>query len=152
MANIFEVLQAPHESLRQRCSEVTEFDGLLGELLDDMVATMRANSDVGLAANQVGVSQRVLVARTVRWGLLEIVNPVVLSEMGAVTMNEGCLSVNAGKRNGRVKRSRCIKLRFQDRCGASKTVNLADLDAVIVQHEIDHLNGVLFTDKVEVAP
>jgi peptide deformylase len=138
--------------LRQRAKEVGEFDESLGRLVEDMRETMTAYNGVGLAANQVGVLQRVLVvdvpledAPRVR---LALVNPTIESRSGSQPSEEGCLSIPGII--GEVTRAERVRVRALDEKGAPVTVEAEGYVARALQHEVDHLDGVLFVDRLGV--
>lgn len=118
---------------------------------DDMVETMWVEDGVGLAAPQVGISKRVLVAApTVKKGEEYImINPEIISSQGREAGIEGCLSLPG--LSGEVPRAKKIKCRFQDRFGKTHEIEAKDFFARIIQHEIDHLDGVLLIDRVDFA-
>ena len=155
-----EIVEIGHPVLRQRAREVA-VDELRSEplqrLIDDMIETMRAADGAGLAANQVGETVRVAVVE-VRPGnprypykppvpLTVIVNPVIESlDDEVVQINEGCLSVP--NLRGEVPRHVSVRLRYLDRDGAEHEEVRRGLTAGTFQHELDHLDGVLFVDRV----
>lgn len=143
-----EIVVVGDEILRKRSREVTQFDTKLIELLDDMAETMRFEGrGIGLAAPQVGVLKRIFVVDVGdEHGLIEFVNPEIISSEGSVVGSEGCLSV-PGK-SGEVERPEKIVIRAQDRNGKSFEITATGLLAVCICHENDHLNGILFIDKV----
>ena len=132
--------------LRKTCRSVLEFDEKLATLLDDMKDTMYKAEGVGLAAPQVGILKRVCIV-DVGDGLIELVNPVIIEQSGSQTGGEGCLS-SPGE-YGDVTRPMLVTVRAQDRFGKTFTVTGTELKARAFCHEIDHLNGILFKDKVE---
>lgn len=138
-----EVVKVGEPVLRKKSREVTEFNEKLWTLIDDMYDTMYKEEGCGLAAPQVGILRRVIVVDCGE--KIEMVNPVILSSSGEVGMNEGCLSVPG--RNGYVLRAKKIKVSFQTRTGEKKTKTFYDFEARALQHEIDHLDGVLYIDK-----
>ena len=132
--------------LRKISRPVTEFNQKLHTLMDDMYDTMYKEEGCGLAAPQVGILRRVLVVDCGdNGGKVEMVNPRIVAESGQVGMNEGCLSV-PGK-SGYVVRSQKIKVEYQTRFGEKKCEVFKDFIARALQHEIDHLNGILYIDK-----
>ena len=152
------IVHVPDEVLRRKAPAVTKFDKKLQSLIDDMVETMRAEPGVGLAAPQVDVSERVIVVEyyedeekaeedeTVPKRLYAVVNPEITRKSTETELgNEGCLSVPGF--NGEVERHLAITVKGQNRHGPPLTLKLKDWTARIFQHEIDHLNGVLFTDR-----
>jgi peptide deformylase len=142
-----EILQFGNELLRQHSEEVTVFDEELWELLDDMYETMSAADGVGLAAPQVGVLKRVVVIDVDDDnGIIELVNPVITTMRGKQEEQEGCLSY-PGK-SGIVKRPARVKVKALNRYGKPVEYKGKELLARAFCHEIDHLNGILFADKV----
>ncbi len=142
-----EILLFGEELLRERSAEVDKFDAELWELLDDMYETMCAADGVGLAAPQIGVLKRVVVIDIGdENGRIELVNPVILSMRGRQTEPEGCLSY-PGKQ-GVVKRPAYVRVRALDRYGKKVEYKGRELLARAFCHEIDHLNGILYKDKV----
>ncbi|WP_053366144.1 peptide deformylase [Bacillus sp. FJAT-27245] len=137
----------PAEILEQACTEIGKFDKKLGKLLDDMYETMIEFDGVGLAAPQIGQPVRVaIVDIDDEMGTIEMVNPKILSSAGEQTGVEGCLSFPG--LYGEVKRPSHVKIEAQDRKGRSFTLEAEGFLARAIQHEIDHLDGVLFTSKV----
>lgn len=135
------------EILRKRSRRVEKFDDRLHTLLDDMAETMFAGDGAGLAAPQVGVLKRACVIDVGDGqGLLELVNPEIVSTEGEATVIEGCLSVP--NRAGRVVRPEKVVVRAQDRYGNPIEVTGEGLRAVCMCHEIDHLDGILYVDKM----
>ena len=139
--------------LRQRTKEVANADGELQQLIDDMVETMYAAPGVGLAANQVGSPHRLFVANPSDdrdpSKLLVVINPEVVESDGELTNEEGCLSIPDYREE--VRRARRILLRGLDRQGKPIEVEGRDLLARIFQHEMDHLNGLFFVDRLSPA-
>jgi peptide deformylase len=131
--------------LRKICRSVINFDDRLASLLDDMAETMHAAEGVGLAGPQVGMLKRVAVV-DVGDGLVELVNPVIIETDGSQDGSEGCLS-SPGE-YGMVCRPYKVTVRAQDRFGKSFTITGEGLKARAFGHEIDHLNGILFKDKM----
>lgn len=131
--------------LRKHARKVEKFDERLHTLLDDMAETMAAGNGVGLAAPQVGVLKRCCVI-DVGEGLIELVNPEIVSREGEVTVIEGCLSVP--DRAGKVVRPEKVKVKAQNREGEPIEVEGEGLLAVCLCHELDHLDGILYVDKM----
>ena len=127
---------------------MTSFNLELASLLDDMKETMYKSDGVGLAAPQIGVLKRVTVidVSKERDQLMEFINPEILGVFGKTTSEEGCLSI-PGFRDS-IKRSRKVLVKAQDRTGKEFTVEADELLAICLQHEIDHLDGVLFIDHL----
>ena len=140
------ILEFPDPRLRTRAKLVTAFDDALGTLIDDMLETMYAAPGIGLAATQVDVHQRVIVIDISKEHdePLVLVNPEILTREGEASTEEGCLSVPGIF--DEVKRAAKIRLRTQDRSGASFERDFDDILAVCIQHEMDHLEGKLFVD------
>ncbi|NBD26436.1 peptide deformylase [Paenibacillus glycinis] len=142
------IVQDPDPVLRERAIEVTKFNANLHKLLNDMAETMYDADGVGLAAPQVGISKRVIVVDVGDdRGLIEMVNPEIVEASGEQLGPEGCLSI--AKLNGDVRRALHIKVKGFDRNGAPIELEASEFLARAFQHEIDHLNGVLFTDIAE---
>ncbi|HHW90187.1 MAG TPA: peptide deformylase [Clostridiales bacterium] len=131
--------------LRLKAKEVTEFDQSLSELIDDMAKTMYHNQGAGLAAPQVSILKRVVVI-DVGQGLVELVNPKITKIGNMVECEEGCLSV-PGKR-GKVMRPQTLTVVAYDRHGKKVKYNAEGYFAQAISHEIDHLDGILYIDKV----
>ncbi len=140
-----QILNDNHPVLRSPAREVKNINKGLLRLLDDMLETMHDASGVGLAANQVGVSKRVLVASSGEKSVIELINPCCLQAEGEEVGVEGCLSVPG--QYGEVSRAEKITLLALNREGHEICIKAEGLLARILQHEIDHLDGVLFTDK-----
>jgi len=138
------------ELLRQPTEPVTEIDGAIQKLIDDMVDTMYAAPGVGLAANQVGVAKRLAVIDLSvgkrRGELHVLINPEVLETIGDVAQEEGCLSIPDFVET--VKRPEGLTVRYTDRNGEERKIFGQELMARALAHEIDHLNGRLFVDRL----
>lgn len=130
--------------LRQKAREVKHVNKSLQKLLKDMAETMYEAHGVGLAGNQVGVLKRVLVV-DVGEGLTELINPVILEHSGEEVGVEGCLSIPGVQ--GEVPRAVHLRLRGLDAEGRERWIEAEGYYARALQHEIDHLDGVLFTDR-----
>ena len=133
------------EFLRRKSAPVKEITPRITELLDNMIETMRAANGCGLAAVQVGVLRRVVVIETEE-GLFELINPVIVKKSGTQEGVEGCLSL-PGKW-GMTKRPQCVTVRAMDREGNEFELTGYDLLAKAICHEVDHLDGIIYTDKV----
>lgn len=147
---VLPIVYWPHPTLSKPTREVTEFDETLHRFLDDMAETMYAAEGVGLAANQVDDLRRVTVIDTAGQDepsqLLELINPRVVDKEGTITWQEGCLSFPELYFD--VKRADHVKVEYQDRNGETQTIEADELLAVALQHEIDHLDGVVFIDRI----
>lgn len=142
------IVQDPDPILREKSKPVTKFNANLHKLLDDMAETMYHANGVGLAAPQIGILKRVIVIDTGdEHGLIEMVNPEIIAREGEQFGPEGCLSIPGI--NGDVRRAMKVKVRGRDRYGNEFTMEGEGLLARAFQHEVDHLNGVLFTDLAE---
>lgn len=131
--------------LRQQSKEVKKITPALVRLLEDMAETMEAAVGVGLAAPQVGVGKRIIVVKHDCDTVLELINPVILKATGTEIGNEGCLSCPG--LSGEVERAAEVEVEGLNREGKKIRINAEGLLARILQHEIDHLNGILFIDK-----
>ena len=143
---IRKIMTVKEPCLHKVCRPVEKFDGKLHKLLDDMKETLLDANGVGLAAPQVGVLRRVVVVDTGE-EMLELVNPELLETSGEQEGAEGCLSV-PGK-YGLVKRPMVAKVRAQDRDGNWFEVEGEELIARCFCHEIDHLDGIVYTEVME---
>ena len=146
-----EVLVAPDPRLKVKARKVETFDADLKTLLDDMVETMYAAKGIGLAAPQIGVAQRVIVMDLAREGEdpapRKFVNPeIVWASEQEVPCEEGCLSVPG--QYAEVTRPERVRVRYQDETGVRHEIECDGLLAVCIQHEMDHLEGVLFVDHL----
>lgn len=142
-----EIVIAGNPVLRSKAVEVERVDKKTLRLLSDMAETMYAADGVGLAAPQVGVSKRIVVI-DVGEGLLELINPVITKKEGSVIGGEGCLSVP--NYEGEVERAEYVECEFYDRKGKRLQLSADGILAIAVQHELDHLDGILFIDKATV--
>ena len=165
------ILTYPDPFLRKKCAPVEEIDGEVLELLDDMAETMYGARGVGLAASQIGVDKRVVVidisprntgadeegeegeeeaaeAETEYEGpgLIELINPEIISSEGEVIAEEACLSIPGFTSD--VKRKQRVVIEARNREGRLVEIEASELLARVFQHEIDHLNGILFIDRL----
>ncbi len=147
---ILEILEAPDPRLSTKCQPVERFDGALARLLDDMLATMYRAPGIGLAAPQVGVLQRLFVVDLGpedERAPLVVINPEIVTRSSAISSaEEGCLSLP--KQYADVVRAEAVTIRFQGRQGELQELTADGLLARCLQHEIDHLDGVLFVDRI----
>jgi len=147
---ILEIKKYPEKVLKQKAKPVTLFDQDLQVLIDNMIETMYAAPGVGLAAPQVGQSKRLAVidisSREENFPLVVIVNPVIVSSEGEVEFEEGCLSLP--EYTALVKRAEQVVIKAQDRDGKAIEIEGTDLLAIALQHEIDHLDGILLIDRI----
>lgn len=142
---IRKVVTSEDPILRKHSRKVEKFDERLCVLLDDMKDTMYKQEGVGLAAVQVGILKRVVVV-DVGDGLLELINPEIIETSGEICDVEGCLSVPG--ESGNVIRPEYVKIKAQNREGVWRRYEGTGLKARCFCHEIDHLDGILYTDKV----
>ncbi|MDX9690135.1 MAG: peptide deformylase [Proteobacteria bacterium] len=156
---ILEVLTVPNPILREVAKPVEKVDAQIAQLMRDMVETMYADDGIGLAANQIGVLERVIVVdlSKSRDGseALMMANPEIIEEgEGTFTYSEGCLSVrpcateSTADLYANVTRPKRVKVKYLDIDGKEQIVEAEDLFSSCLQHEIDHLDGVLFVDHL----
>ena len=148
---VLEIRTYPDPVLRKKTAQVNTIDDKILNLINDMVETMHAAPGVGLAANQVGVPLQVAVIdlstqKERGHPLIVLINPEILAAEGSVIEEEGCLSIPEYAE--KVKRAASVKVRAQDRRGKTFEIEADGLLAKALQHEIDHLNGMLFVDKL----
>jgi peptide deformylase len=139
------ILTYPDSVLRHKSVQVENVDAQVIELVQDMSRLMVSAQGIGLAAPQVGISRRVITAN-IGEGLIALVNPVILERQGRASMGEGCLSCPGI--SVEVARSERIQVRGLDLQGKEVTIEAEGLLARVLQHEIDHLNGILIVDKL----
>jgi peptide deformylase len=149
------ILHFPHPLLKKMSRPVERIDREIMDLVADLLDTMREGpGSVGVAAPQIGASLRVCVVdvsgsklgRDNNHGLLVLINPELITVEGAATMREGCMSVP--DYTGEVERATRITLRYQDDTGEKKELVSEGFEAVAIQHEMDHLDGILFLDRI----
>jgi peptide deformylase len=140
------ILTADEPILRQRAKKVTHFDASLHRLLEEMVETMRDAPGIGLAANQIGVPLQVAVIE-LEEKVTELINPQLVRSSGGVIDWEGCLSIPGFV--AEVKRHAKVTVKARDRHGKEFRVKGDELLGRALQHEIDHLNGVLYIDYLD---
>ncbi|HEY7350577.1 MAG TPA: peptide deformylase [Ktedonobacterales bacterium] len=133
--------------LRQKAKRVTRFDASIKRLVDDMIETMRAASGVGLAAPQVAQSLRILVAEF-EDRLEVLINPEIVKESGEQIGPEGCLSI-PGYIGENIKRSMMVVVKGRDVHGKETRIRADGFFARVLQHEIDHLDGILYLDRLQ---
>jgi len=141
-----DILKYPDPILRKQAKAVRKVDSGLRVVIDDMISTMRDAKGLGLAANQIGVLQKVLVYDD-GTGLGVVINPKIVRTKGEQTGVEGCLSVPTLQ--GEVKRSEEIVVKGMDQAGRPVKIKAEGLLAKVLQHEVDHLNGKLFIDRAD---
>jgi len=149
-----DIVVYPDKRLKEVSKEIQKFDKDLHTLLDDMYETMIAKNGIGLAAIQIGVPLQALIINLVREedekqhkeDLLEVINPTILEMDGETVYQEGCLSVPGYYED--VKRAEYIKVKYFDRDGNEQIKEYDGLMAIAFQHEMDHLKGHLFIEKL----
>jgi len=153
---IRDIVIYPDKRLKMISKEVVEFDSELHRLLDDMYDTMISKKGVGLAAIQVGVDKRALIINIPdedsdeqpRENTIEIINPIFVEKDGVQKHQEGCLSIPGVYED--IERAKHVKIEYQDRFGNRKTIEDDDFLAVAIQHEVDHLDGKVFIEKLSI--
>ena len=150
------IVEYPDKRLREKSKEIKTFDASLHKLLDAMNPLMINTNGIGLAAIQVNYPLRVLIlnipdeeGEQAPENLLEIINPVMTDKSGNTSYQEGCLSVPKFYED--IKRYENVVINYQDRHGNTKTLEADGLLAIAIQHEMDHLEGILFIDKLSYA-
>jgi len=133
--------------LRQKAKRVTNIDGAIVRLIDDMVDTMHEVGGVGLAAPQVGISLKVAVIELPDEETIVLVNPKIVKRSGERQVEEGCLSVPGYR--GEIQRSEKVTAKGLDRSGREIRIKGEGLLAQVLEHEVDHLNGTLYIDHLE---
>jgi len=147
---ILHICTYPEEILRQPAEPITEIDEEVVKLVDHMTETMYSAPGIGLAATQVGVAKQLLVAdmapRRPESELIVLINPEIVAAEGEVIFEEGCLSVPDYQ--AEVKRHEKITVRGLNLKGEEVEIEAEGMLAIVLQHEIDHLNGILFIDRL----
>jgi len=151
-----EIVIYPDKRLKFISKEVTSFDANLHTLLDDMFETMISKKGVGLAAIQIGVDKRVLIinipeeddddAIQLQSNTIEIINPVFIKKNGLCKHQEGCLSIPGVYED--IERAERIVIEYHNRDGEKEIIEDSDFLAIAIQHEIDHLDGKVFIEKL----
>lgn len=145
---ILEVLIYPEENLAKVCAPVEKVDAELNQFIDDMFETMYEHEGIGLAAPQVNVLKRVITIDIEgdKTNQLVLINPEILESSGETGIEEGCLSIPGCR--ALVPRKEKLKVKALNRQGEEFILDADGLLAICIQHEIDHLNGVLFVDHI----
>lgn len=149
---LLDIATYPDDALRAVCKEVTVFDEALKTKVNDIIETMyHYKGTVGLAAPQVRILERIVAidvnAKTTKDKLLVLINPVILSASQKKYCREGCLSVPEYLAD--IKRAKKVTIKAQDVKGNEFEYSTKDFEAIAIQHEIDHLDGVLFIDRID---
>jgi len=147
------IVEYPNKKLKEKSKLVEKFDKELHDLLDSMYPIMMNTNGIGLAAIQVSHAKQVLILNLPdendeqsEENLIEMINPVITSMDGETTYQEGCLSVPTFYED--INRAESLSVNYQDRDGNTKTLEANGLLSIAIQHEVDHLNGILFIDKL----
>ena len=151
-----EIVIYPDKRLKLISKEVTVFDSELHTLLDDMYETMISKKGVGLAAIQIGVEKRVLIinlpeddsddAVQLKENTLEVINPLFIKKEGSCKHQEGCLSIPGIYED--IERAKKITIEYYNRYGEKQILKNSDFLAIAIQHEVDHLDGKVFIEKL----
>jgi peptide deformylase len=149
------ILRYPHPVLKKVCHRAAAIDNVIHTLVQDLLDTMRDGpGSVGVAAPQIGVTLRVCVVdvsanrhgKDNNNGLLCMINPEITARSGTAVMREGCMSVP--DYTGDVERATEITVRFNEPAGTERVITATGFEAVAIQHEMDHLDGILFLDRI----
>lgn len=149
------VLSFPHPLLKKRAHRIDKIDASIRGLLEDLIDTMKAGpGSVGVAAPQIGVSLSACVVdvsanrhgKENNHGLLAMINPEITASSGSTVMREGCMSVP--DYTGDVERATTITVKYMNQEGDNLSIDASGFEAVAIQHEIDHLDGILFLDRI----
>ncbi|MCK4875329.1 MAG: peptide deformylase [Sulfurimonas sp.] len=147
------IVEYPDKKLKEISKEIEKFDEQLHKLLDAMYLMMMQSNGIGLAAIQVAHAKRVLLLNIPDEddeqsidNLIEMVNPIIMQKNGETTYQEGCLSVPTFYED--INRYETISVNYLDRDGNTRTLEADGLLSIAIQHEVDHLNGILFIDKL----
>lgn len=149
------IITFPHPLLKKRAHRIERIDDSIRGLLEDLIDTMReGKGSVGVAAPQIGVSLAACVVdvsnsrhgKDNNHGLLTMINPEIVAASGEAVMREGCMSVP--DYTGDVARATSITVTYTDLSGSSQTIESSGFEAVAIQHEMDHLDGILFLDRI----
>ncbi len=143
-----EILHYPDERLKLKAKNVVEFNSEIAQIVADMAETMYEFNGIGLAATQVNIQKRIFITDLAKDGekskLTAYINPQIIDKQGEATGDEGCLSVPGVFEP--VTRAEVITVEYQDVTGATHTVTCTGLQAVCIQHELDHLDGKVFVE------
>jgi len=144
---VLPIVLHPDPVLRRKAKRVSHVDESLNRLIDNMIDTMYHASGCGLAAPQVGVSLKIAVIGMPEEEVIVLVNPEVVKKSGERVVIEGCLSIPGYR--GEINRAEQVTVKAFDRNGKSFRIKADDLLAEVLEHEIDHLNGILYIDHLE---
>lgn len=147
---VLEIRKYPEKILKQKANPVRNLDGTAQKIIDDMIDTMHAARGIGLAANQIGIPQQFCVIdlslRGEKVPLIVLINPVIVERVGRVEAEEGCLSIPGYLTS--IKRAEKVIVKGVDREGKNIQIEAEGLLARAIQHELDHLEGILFIDRM----
>jgi peptide deformylase len=150
LMGVLEIRKYPEQILKQKTSVIQSIDGATQRLIDDMIDTMHAARGIGLAANQVGIPQQLCVIdlslREEKAPLLILINPVIVEREGVVEADEGCLSIPGYLTS--ISRAEKVFVRGVNREGKDVSLEAEGLLARALQHQLDHLEGLLFIDRM----
>jgi peptide deformylase len=144
---VLPIVRVPEAVLRQKTRKVKKIDAAIQKLIDDMIETMHDAPGVGLAANQVGIGLRICVMQVPGEDVITLINPEIVRRSGARDVEEGCLSLPGYK--GTLQRSEKVVVKGLNRDGRPVRYHAVDLLAEIIEHEVDHLNGLLYFDYID---
>jgi peptide deformylase len=144
---VLPIRTVPDPVLRQKAKRVKVIDKSVRKLISDMQETLRIATGVGLAANQVGQTVRLIVLNIPGNECKVVVNPEVIRRIGSRVVSEGCLSIPGYV--GEIKRSELVRIKGLDSRGKEIKIKADGLFAEVLEHEIDHLNGILYIDHLE---
>ena len=144
---VLPIRTVPDPVLRQKAKRIKAIDKSVRKLISDMQETLKTACGVGLAANQVGQTLRLIVLNVPNVDCKVVVNPEVIRRIGSRVVNEGCLSIPGYI--GEIKRSELVRVKGQDARGKEIKLKADGLFAEVLEHEIDHLNGILYVDHLE---
>ncbi|MCX6007542.1 MAG: peptide deformylase [Chloroflexi bacterium] len=144
---VLKIRKNPDPILRKKAKKVTDIDVSVQRLIDNMIETLDKASGVGLAANQVGVPLRVVIIHIPDKDVMVLINPEIIEKTGERLVVEGCLSIPGYQ--AELKRSESVRVKARDRQGKLFRKKATDLLAQAFEHEIDHLNGILYVDYLQ---
>src|ERR1043166_3696903 len=144
---ILPIVKVPAPVLRQKTKKIKKIDASIQKLIDDMIDTMHDAPGVGLAANQVGISLRLCVIHVPGDEVVTLINPEIVRRSGTRECDEGCLSLPGYK--GTIQRSEKVVVKGLNRDGRPVRYHATELFAEAIEHEVDHLNGILYFDYLE---
>lgn len=144
---IIPIHKIPNTILREKAKRVKTINNSVKQLIEDMIETMHSASGLGLAAPQIGVPLRVIVIGIPGEEEIALINPKIIRRTGERLVSEGCLSIPGYR--GQVKRAESVKVKALDRYGKEVRLKTNELLAQALEHEIDHINGVLYIDHLD---